>query len=194
MIVIAPHSTRAACYIVLLTSNTKRRASFLVRRHSETHLLKSSLLPVTSYSSMTIRVSACIFPNFRQWKKDFTVIKFSRECHNFFINHINCLNSEKKTKSRFRFICILSINIHIGDADHVAFLIETHSLSKAERLTLLKVVASVCKAVERKKGFINSITSSVNASFCSVWDFYNQANVSLKYSCIFLTWAPSASS
>ena len=95
MIVIAPHSTRDACYMVLLISNTKRRAFFLVRRHSETHLLESSLIPVTSYSSMTIRVSACIFLNFRQSKKDFTVIKFSRECSNFFMNHINCLNSEK---------------------------------------------------------------------------------------------------
>ena len=55
------------------------------------------------------------------------------------------------------------MNIHIGDADHLACLIETHSLSKAERLTLLKVVASVCEAVNQKKGFINLITSSVNA-------------------------------
>ena len=69
MLVIAYHPTRAACCMVLLTSNTKRRAFFLVRGHSETHLLESSVIPVTSYSSITIRVSACIFPNFRQWKR-----------------------------------------------------------------------------------------------------------------------------
>ena len=95
MIVVAAPSTRAACYTILLTSNTKRRAFFLVRGHSETHLLGSSVILVTSYSSITTRVSACIFPNFRQWKEDFTAIKFSRECRKFFVNHINCLNSEK---------------------------------------------------------------------------------------------------
>ena len=105
MIVIAPHSTRAACYTILLTSNTKRQAFFMVRGQIEIHLLEFSVLPVTSYSLITIRVSACIFPNFRQWRKDFTAIKFSRECRKFFINHINCLNSEKKPKSKFHFIC-----------------------------------------------------------------------------------------
>ena len=115
MIVIAPHSTRAACYIVLLTSNTKRGAFFLVRRHSETDSLESSLISVTSYSSITIRVLACIFPNFRQWKKDFTMIKFSRECRKFFISHVNCLNSGKNRKSKFHFICALKTNqISIG--------------------------------------------------------------------------------
>ena len=77
MSVIAPHSAKARCYIVFITSNTKTRAFFLVRGHSETHLLESSLIPVTSYSSMTIRVSACIFPNFRQWKKTLPWSNFS---------------------------------------------------------------------------------------------------------------------
>ena len=66
MTVITPHSTRDACYTILLTSNTKRPASFLVRGHSETHLLESSVILVTSYSSITICVSACTFPNFMQ--------------------------------------------------------------------------------------------------------------------------------
>ena len=111
MIIIAPHSTRAACHTVLLTSNTKRRAFFLVRGHSETHLLESSVILLTSYSSITIRVSTCTFPKFRHWKKDFTAIKFSRECRKFFINHINCKNSKIKSKSNIHFICTLSILI-----------------------------------------------------------------------------------
>ena len=120
MIVIAPHSTRAASYIVLLTSNTKRRAFFLVRRHSETDTLESSLISVTSYSSITIRVLACIFPNFRQWKKDFTMIKFSRECRKFFISHVNCLNSGKNRKSKFHFnswfVFLGSVPYEIGNS------------------------------------------------------------------------------
>ena len=58
MIVIAPHFTRAACYTIILTSNMKRRAFLLVRGHSETHLIESSVILMTSYSSITIRVSA----------------------------------------------------------------------------------------------------------------------------------------
>ena len=50
MIVIAPHSTRAACYTILLISNTKRRKFFLVRGHSESDL-ESSVILVTSNSS-----------------------------------------------------------------------------------------------------------------------------------------------
>ena len=69
MIIIAPHSTRAACYTVLLTSNTKRRVFLLVRGYGETHLLESSVIFMTSYSSITICISVCIFPNFGQWKK-----------------------------------------------------------------------------------------------------------------------------
>ena len=114
MIVIAPQSTRATFYSTLLTSNTKRPAFFLVRGHSETHLLESSVILVTLYSSITIRVSACIFPNFRQWKKDFTMIKVSRECRKFFIIHINCLHSEKKLKSKFHFILTLKSNLKMG--------------------------------------------------------------------------------
>ena len=44
-------------------------------------------------------------------KKDFTVIKFSRECRKFFINHVNCLNSGKNTKSKFHFICALTVEL-----------------------------------------------------------------------------------
>ena len=66
IIVITPHSTRAACYTILLASSTKKRVFFLVRGHSEIILLESPEILVTSYSSITIRVSACIIPNFRQ--------------------------------------------------------------------------------------------------------------------------------
>ena len=89
--------------------------------------------------------------------------------HKYGFQILHCCHLNKKISSqiRFRFLLLqlklLNMNIHIGDADHLACLIETHSLSKAERLTLLKVVASVCEAVNQKKGFINLITSSVNA-------------------------------
>ena len=66
MTIITPHSTRAACYTILLTLNTKRPAFFLVSGHSETHLLESSAMLETSYSSITNCVSGCIFPNYRQ--------------------------------------------------------------------------------------------------------------------------------
>ena len=115
MIVIAPHSTRAASYTVLFTSNTKRQAFFLVRGHSETHLLESSIIFLTSYSSITIRISMCIFPKFKQGKKDFTTIRFSQECRKFYQNHIKLFKFRKKIKSKFHFICTLKPLAWVAD-------------------------------------------------------------------------------
>ena len=108
MIVIAPHSTRAACYIVLLTSNTKRRAFFLVRRHSETHVLESSLIPVTSYSSMAIRVSACIFPTFTQLKKRLYRDQIFSGMSKILYKPCKLFKCRKNTQSKFHFICTLN--------------------------------------------------------------------------------------
>ena len=102
--IITPHSIRVICYTILLTSNMKRPASLLVISHSETDILESLVILVTSYNLITIDALACIFPNFRQSKVDFRAVKFSWECHKLF-------KFSKNSKSKIHFICTLTLNI-----------------------------------------------------------------------------------